>query len=54
MDEIELKLKQAYKKLKSYLYSDKTLLQEKIDLSFFEENLKKKFKKKFKKISQKY
>ena len=39
MDEIELKLKQAYKKLKSYLYSDKTLLQEKIDLSFFEENL---------------
>lgn len=32
-------LKEAYKKLKSHLYSDKTLLNEKISLARFEENL---------------
>jgi hypothetical protein len=36
---MEDNIKQAYKKLKSYLYHDKTLLCEKIKLSEFEENL---------------
>ena len=33
-------LEKAYKKLKSYLFTNKTLLQEKIDLAIFEEELK--------------
>lgn len=40
---IEL-LKQAYKKLKSHLYNDKTLLAEKIKLAQFEKNLEKNLK----------
>ena len=34
-----LELEQAYKKLKSHLYNDKTLLEEKIRLGRFETNL---------------
>lgn len=37
-------LQQAYKKLKSHLYTDKTLLAEKIELSHFEQNLDKNLK----------
>jgi hypothetical protein len=36
---VEQELYQAYIKLKSYLVNDKTLLQEKIDLARFEENI---------------
>jgi hypothetical protein len=32
-------LKQAYRKLKSYLYTDKSLLGEKIEIARFEQNL---------------
>lgn len=39
MEELNDELKQAYKKLKSYLYADKSLLEEKILISIFEENL---------------
>ena len=41
--DIEL-LKQAYKKLKSHLYNDKTLLAEKIELAQFENHLEKNLK----------
>ncbi len=44
MEELDIKLKQAYKKLKSYLYADKSLLEEKIKISIFEENLEKNLK----------
>lgn len=37
---MEDKLENTYRKLKSYLYHDKTLLSEKIKLSEFEENIK--------------
>ncbi|MEA2018802.1 MAG: reverse transcriptase domain-containing protein [Campylobacterota bacterium] len=37
-------LQQAYKKLKSHLYTDKTLLAEKIELAQFENDLEKKLK----------
>ena len=38
-DELKTALHNAYMKLKSHLYTDKTLLYEKIELSKFEDNL---------------
>jgi len=38
-EELEKSLHQAYMKLKSHLYNDKTLLSEKLELSKFEDNL---------------
>lgn len=41
---MELLLQQAYTKFKSHLYSDKTLLAEKIELAQFENDLEKNLK----------
>ncbi|MEN4054157.1 RNA-directed DNA polymerase [Sulfurimonas sp. NWX79] len=50
---IDLLLKQAYKKLKSFLYTDKTLLTEKIELAHFEQNLESNLKSLVKAIENK-